>query len=730
MRKIGKINWFGGHNRNTHAINDYGYIKCEDNADLFVHKKNILCSEDSLKSDVWVTFEVGISYGKYTAFKVKLLRDEEDMSLISECVNNENLDICTAVLLKYLKSIHLDEGIDFILEKLKAYKGYQKYKIEKVLEELPNEYFYSSKEFRKHLNKNRCLEILMHLWRKEHSDEIKNEILILVEEKFKYEVYIYRRLFDEFYKKDAKAINNIPNEIYVKLLIELIDDSKIKDKELLVDELKRILVEKDLSDNTWNEIPNNILIEFYKKDIKAIKNIPDTIYITLLLELIGDYEIKDKELLVGELKRILVEKEANDIIWDEVPNSILIKADLVNNVSLSRQIDVATDEYNEKNNIDKLNIIEQKLRQLPYDEREKKLELMNDEIKVKENIFCLLNPIQEVNVASKIGNISWNALSNKAKVLFVYKMAKENTDLSVLNGIQEQNDLVRSILNVLWAKYYADEIQKKSIFLELHKSIQNAVLFLSKDSEKKIDLWPILPKCDLLPIIEYCEGRPWPTEEDKLHGCENASRIYCPRKKGVCTHIHCVNGHTYGNSRVYSNRHLSWNNWTLLELMQECNIAPDLIEIIKNRRYVINNKEYVCKLAGWINRLNEIRERLKCKKCKKSMINNFAYAKYLAVYSSTIVFCDELEYGHDKNIYLSHCWNCHEIIDSRDGAIREEGFYLCVHCGNGPQNSKNYYPGKRCPKCGSYNMNYNYDYDGFANDIYTCNDCGHSITVK
>lgn len=102
--------------------------------------------------------------------------------------------------------------------------------------------------------------------------------------------------------------------------------------------------------------------------------------------------------------------------------------------------------------------------------------------------------------------------------------------------------------------------------------------------------------------------------------------------------------------------------------------------------------------------------------------------KNLAVYNNTIISWNELEEVHDKNIYLSHCWKCDEIIGSREGAIREEGFYLCIHCGSEPQKRKIYYPGKICPKCGSYNMNNSYC--SFTSRMCTCLKCRYSIDVK
>ena len=88
----------------------------------------------------------------------------------------------------------------------------------------------------------------------------------------------------------------------------------------------------------------------------------------------------------------------------------------------------------------------------------------------------------------------------------------------------------------------------------------------------------------------------------------------------------------------------------------------------------------------------------------------------------TVASCSN-DIGHDTNIYFNHCWACREIIDSRESQIQVDGFYLCIHCGSGPQQSQTYTQGDVCPKCGKKDIRKEYDRDRI------CNSCNHKFTV-
>jgi hypothetical protein len=129
----------------------------------------------------------------------------------------------------------------------------------------------------------------------------------------------------------------------------------------------------------------------------------------------------------------------------------------------------------------------------------------------------------------------------------------------------------------------------------------------------------------------------------------------------------------YSGSRLYPNLKLEWRDWSLAELMSWSGVQPEAEGVKK--------AEYVTRLCGWVNRLEEIRERLRCSMCNETLRPNMEYAKNLARYNVTVASCPR---GHDQGVYFNHCWHCKRIIDSRESRERVEGYYVCCWCGSGP----------------------------------------------
>ena len=128
-------------------------------------------------------------------------------------------------------------------------------------------------------------------------------------------------------------------------------------------------------------------------------------------------------------------------------------------------------------------------------------------------------------------------------------------------------------------------------------------------------------------------------------------------------------------------RELSWQNWSLHELLATARITPDLSELR-------SPEEYVNLLTGWVNRLVDIREHLKCRHCNGIMRPHYGYARHLAAYRVTILSCPAEGPYHDRDVYLNHCWACASIIDSRDSRFRAGKLYICEACGSGPRPPK------------------------------------------
>ncbi len=273
-------------------------------------------------------------------------------------------------------------------------------------------------------------------------------------------------------------------------------------------------------------------------------------------------------------------------------------------------------------------------------------------------------------------------------------------------------------LILLWAR--DNPSNSIAAFRRAHQIFEDTVVRQAWDAADSIDLHVLLPSCEPK-IVSYCEGRHWITTEDKEAGYEIAVRAFCPRTKNSCepsfipiyedVRLSCSN---YG-ARLYAECSHSWKDWSILELLSSSNITPSLVGLR-------NPEEYVSKLAGWVNRLNEIRKRLRCSTCGEIMRPNVSYAKLLAKFSVTILSCGN-GINHDQDVYLNECWGCNAIIDSRENQQRVEKYYLCLQCGSGPQNNSKYSQGTICPKCGATPMHQ------INNRDYNCLTCNHKIRV-
>jgi DNA-directed RNA polymerase subunit RPC12/RpoP len=239
---------------------------------------------------------------------------------------------------------------------------------------------------------------------------------------------------------------------------------------------------------------------------------------------------------------------------------------------------------------------------------------------------------------------------------------------------------------------------RQNALLQFNRDLQNLVVKRAWNSDREIDLTPLLPGC---PNGKYahCEAQDW--EKGRDNGF-----AWC--REGPCREAHMT-----------ADKTLPLSQWSLPEFLETLQLEPP-------PKLVRNPREYVTKLGGWINRLNDIRERLRCSSCSEFMEPHGSYSKNLARYHVTVVRCrNDKCPQHAKGVYLSHCWACHRPIDSsRETPIQIEGRYLCAHCGSGPRESETYTQGDVCPACGSRDMRRLNDERRFR-----CQDCSHTIRV-
>ncbi|BAZ21837.1 hypothetical protein NIES4073_27150 [Kalymmatonema gypsitolerans NIES-4073] len=347
-------------------------------------------------------------------------------------------------------------------------------------------------------------------------------------------------------------------------------------------------------------------------------------------------------------------------------------------------------------------------------------------LKRHQAVFSLLTLHEQIELAHyslEIGLVKlWQMLSPQAKKMCIHRAAKESENLSTilttLKNLQhnnpENNLLVKCALKLLWTKEHPE--RGNEVFQQVDELLTQYVIEQAKSSTEFLELDPLLPYCQPTEVsVKYCEGKLWKTKEGTCAYCPRTRKrceLFEPNKRGNS------NSDLYG-ARIYAECSQDWRNWSLLELFKVAGIEPSLpgLKI---------PEDYVPKLAGWVNRINEIRSRLKCSVCKEIMPHNIEYAKFTAQFRVTVFSCKHGS-GHDYNIYLNECWGCGEIIDSRESKYQspEDKYYICIHCGSGTQHSNNYTQGDICPKCGTLGMEVN----KWNNRYRKCHSCNHLIKL-
>lgn len=172
-------------------------------------------------------------------------------------------------------------------------------------------------------------------------------------------------------------------------------------------------------------------------------------------------------------------------------------------------------------------------------------------------------------------------------------------------------------------------------------------------------------------VVDYCEGRPWKKEplwnkSTNQPTVEQYEFYWC--RGGYCAQR---------NDTLDFNK--PFYKWTIIEISAVLNITLDKLTIAT--------------LTGWINRMNEIVERLYFRSCKEVLRPYPFQPKTLGIYGVPMFQCvnDQCEM-HEQPIRFTHCLNgkCHEILDSRDCEKCCGTGLICNHCGT------------KCPRCVGY----------------------------
>ena len=154
----------------------------------------------------------------------------------------------------------------------------------------------------------------------------------------------------------------------------------------------------------------------------------------------------------------------------------------------------------------------------------------------------------------------------------------------------------------------------------------------------------------------------------------------------LCRHRYC------NNPQVIPNEKIDYKQFNIYEWLQHYGVFYRDME--KPKKY-----DFPIKLAGYFNRLKELKEILNCRECDKQMVPDWKYARTFSVeyqidakgkkyknnsaaYRVTVFQCQNNECGENKIRYkISHCIECGKIIDSRDEVNKcDNGLNICNVC--------------------------------------------------
>ncbi|WP_428236547.1 cold shock domain-containing protein [Gracilimonas sp.] len=173
----------------------------------------------------------------------------------------------------------------------------------------------------------------------------------------------------------------------------------------------------------------------------------------------------------------------------------------------------------------------------------------------------------------------------------------------------------------------------------------------------------------------YCEGRFW--KSLPFYNSRNN------RPTGTNCDFYWCKGETCAKVNDQVNFNQSFEYWTLNEYNQLFHKGLD--------RLVFTH------LAGWLNRMKSILNKLKCRECDNLLRPNTYVPKQLGYYAVPLFKCINDEcINYNQSIRFTHCRGCHEILDSRECETCPEcNWLICNHeecgkCGCGANHDPKY----------------------------------------
>lgn len=590
-----------------------------------------------------------------------------------------------------------------------------------------------------------CIQILNETENYLEIAELQTEVLTTAIElsKTEQQELHWKKVPKAWYLDNLAIYQYLPLDLRIICIVKLFsqaEETHIKEK--CLDQLAQCI--RNYSEIDCNNIPLPILFLD-----KIWDSLPTKTSADVLLKAIKRNAFYTSK-TIERLLRVL--NAPNDTLWSDIhrtefikqlPNLIKREKLIFSLLPFDEQVIVLVKQWQTTNRFDE-NIIYQLSKILSKVNSEELTDLLKhipNSAKQHHLLIRFLKPVEQVELIwSSLVRESiseWNKLSWQAKILCIYRAAEQSIRIFILEKDREEHLLVKAALSLLKAKNNPNLHNRA--FEEFHKLFQDYVIQEAWKSTKPLELTLFLPPCSnddaRVMHLKYCEATPW----DKHKNGE--SKPYCPRLGHSICSFECLQPQ---EAKPHLKR--EWKYWCLTEFLSAIAIKPNLPDM-RFFTTEVTAAEYVTKLSGWVNRLNEIRHRLECSHCGQTMVSLMPYSKNLTRYNSTVFSCKTKAQEHDRGVYLSHCWACWGInkntpfIDSREGAFKVESnehdlrtgniksYYLCTFCGSGPRTSNHFTQGDNCPKCGKENMVWkgNNVENKKSVGVMSCQACNHRI---
>jgi hypothetical protein len=714
MRKIGIIDWYGGYNSKLERENDFGYAKLpgEERGTVKIYESDVVCDVDDLNGGVFVTFELTINKnGKHKAKKVNLLSDDTnidnfDHQTLAELPSNWRARVFGVLFHKQISQDHFNRLISFISS--------DTHLTDQLLQNVP--FYYSLKcadlSFERLSKDDQMKYVALH-WYQDLS--LLNETTI--EELLK--------LTDWQSESREKAIE----------IIQTLQNAKF------MNTLDRDEAQKMIADYFQNRSPYNsrdcylVLPLQFRYELKLLEYCTPTEAAVLAEQLYNHFHNKifENDYLQNLLHSILQKIKSFSDVWERLPESLLAHESIISVVPIKKRAYLITKFYSTKEITASEPILNELyqtitgLSQTNTNFLSEWLQTIDTEVISIPKIFDALPvkcQVEEVwsQIFTRNNNVQ-QSLQRLTPFAFIRLLMKISQTQTILPNLQqlyeiENHRLIKGMLLIMLVREQG-ETEKKDAFDKIHDHFCDYIIQVYESNEE-VD-WAILksvfPQCHIMNSnVSLCEAKTWKIE--------NEITAFCPRIQTRCTTC-CGEKNPLG-AQISARENMDWEHWNLLEYMQSERIEPYLTDELNNQ--LENVGEYINRMAGWINRIIQLRDRLRCSKCKTRLIGNLKYSrKKMSVYANTVFYCPHSKHsdGHDQSVYINHCWNDGSIVDNRYEQIRIEGYYLCMNCGTGPQQSYEYTQGDICPACGSHEMVQSNRYYRH----FTCRNCQHKIQI-